>query len=200
MQHYIGYGNDENMKEKWLAEIKDSPSTFLSARSINYVQFLTLGCLPDFIRLRLQEKHPNVYFPGRFDFIEINKRFNFPHDYWENKKDKHPHSIREFKGWGGILECGLFNNHMYFRWASIADILAVLYCVTLVCLVRLFYFRVRRHSLTICQRLAMWCGVLEFCYLLSFLPFTPTPDFRYHFFSIVTGFLMLGFYANSTNR
>lgn len=190
MQFYRRFGQNKNMKEQWMAEIKDSPSTFLKVRSINFLQFMTIGCLPDFIRKPLQEHYPDIYFPGSDDFIEIVRSFNFPHDYNKGLKI---HRISEYRGWGGLMEKGLFQNRLFFRWSVLASMLFVLYCVTLGCLIWLLSLRLRRKPLSITQRLALWCGLLEFGYLSSFLVFTPTPDYRYHFFSILTGFLMIGF-------
>ena len=193
MQFYRRYGQSKDMRTLWMAEIKDSPSTFLKVRGINFLQFLTIGCLPDFIREPLQESYPHVYFPGAGDYREIIWGYNnFPHDY---NKDKEVHRIGEFHGWGGLLECGLFKNDILFRWPLLAVLLCILYCITFGCLIWLLFLRMRGRPLSIPQRLALWCGLLEFGYLSSFLLFTPTPDYRYHFFCIFTGFLMVGFSA-----
>ena len=105
------------------------------------------------------------------------------------------HSISEFRGWRGMLECGLFKNAIFFRWSTLAAVLCFLYCVTFGCLLWLLFQKLRRKPLNRPYQLALWCGLLEFGYLSSFLLFTPTPDYRYHFFCIFTGFLMVGFSA-----
>ena len=195
MQFYRRSGQSKDIKALWMAEIKDSPSTFLKVRGINFLQFLTIGCLPDFIREPLQEHYPDIYFPGAQDFRTITMGYNnFPCDY-EEVKGTLIHTVKEFRGWNGLLECGLFKNNIFFRWSVLAGFLFVLYCVTLGCLIWLLSLRLRRKKLSVTQQLALWCGLLEFCYLSSFLVFTPTPDYRYHFFSILTGFLMIGFCA-----
>ena len=103
MQHYANFGQGDNIRKQWIAEIKDSPSTFLKVRSINFLQFMTIGCMPDFINEALQKRYPEVYFPGTRDYREMVYGFNFPINYNYAKEIK-THSISEFKGWGGILE------------------------------------------------------------------------------------------------
>jgi hypothetical protein len=132
--------------------------------------------MPDFVNIPLQKRYPQVYFPGKRDYIEYINGYNFPFDYNRQYNERLKiHSISEFRGWRGMLECGLFKNAIFFRWSTLAAVLCFLYCVTFGCLLWLLFQKLRRKPLNRPYQLALWCGLLEFGYLSSFLVFTPTP-------------------------
>ena len=197
MQNYERFGTCNNMKEKWINEIYDSPLIFFEARTINYAQFLSLGCLPSFVVRFLREKHKDIYFPDSDDFCTIVDFINNPRQRFEGYK--HIHHISEFGNYKALFKRSLFNYDLFFNWEVYAVIIIIEYILSFICMiiliVRLLYYKCLTHL----QKWILWCALLEFGHLTSFLIFTPTPDFRYHFFSIVMGFLVLGLFIINTH-
>ena len=197
MQNYERFGTCNNMKEKWIDEIYNSPLVFIEARAINYAQFLSLGCLPSFVVRFLREKHPDIYFPDSNDFCTIVDFINNPRQRFEGFK--HIHHISEFGNYKALFKRSLFNYDLFFNWSVYAVTIIIVYILSFICMiivmVRLLCYKGQTHL----QKWILWCALLEFGHLSSFLIFTPTPDYRYHFFSIVMGFLVLGLFFINTH-
>ncbi len=190
MQYYERFGFSENMKKVWLNEIKNTPSLFFKVRVINYIQFLSLGCLPDFVIDHLHANYPYVYFPNSNDFCTIVDFINNPRQRFEGSKHIHP--LSDFGNQLALFKRSLFNYDLYYNWSIIATTIQIFYILSLICMsYHITFYLIKRRKITSMQKWILWCGLLEIGHLMSFLVFTPTPDFRYHFFSITMAFFVI---------
>lgn len=190
MQNYERFGTCNDMREKWIKEIKDSPKVFFYVRGINYLQFLTLGCMPEYVINILKTHYPHVYFPNEKDFCTMVDFINNPKQRFEG--DKHIHQLSEFGDNFILLKRSLLNYDLYINWLYLSRILLVVYIISILCFIYNLYFRFNNSSIKTTNQLAIWFGLLEFSYLLSFAVFTPTPDYRYHLFSLLMAYLSIG--------
>ena len=190
MQNYERFGTCNDMREKWIKEIKDSPKVFFIVRSINYLQFMTLGCIPDYIKTILETHYPHVYFPNEKDFCTMVDFINNPKQRFEG--DKHIHHLCEFGNYSFLFKRSLFNYDLYFNWLYLSRIIVLLYFFSFLCFIYNLIIRFKYSRIEKTKQLAIWFGLLEFSYLLSFAIFTPTPDYRYHLFSLLMAYLSIG--------
>lgn len=190
MQNYERFGTCNDMKQKWISEIKESPKVFIIVKCINYIQFLTLGCIPNNISSILKKHYPHVYFPDAKDFCTMVDFINNPRQRFEG--GKHIHQLSDFGKYSYFFKRSLLNYDLYINWSYLSIIIILLYGISFICFVYNMIIKFKNHKLQATKQLAIWFGLLEISYLLSFIFFTPTPDFRYHLFSILMAYLTIG--------
>jgi hypothetical protein len=193
MQHYERFGTCNDMKGKWIKEIKQSPLIFIEARTINYLQFISLGCLPTCIIHFINARHPDIYLPNSNDFCTIVDLINNPKQRFE-LSNHNIHPLSDFGNIRALFKRSLFNYDLYFKWSYHVAIILIAYSISLIFFIYILFLLIKHTPLSFLHKWILFLGELEFGYLLSFLVFTPTPDFRYHFFSITMSFLIISLF------
>ena len=59
---YVPYQDIDDVKKAWINTIANDPSTFVKTRFINYIQFLTIACLPSSFAQYLRNKYNIVIY------------------------------------------------------------------------------------------------------------------------------------------
>lgn len=159
-QRYGVHGDHEKIRNDWVNEIKESPSSFFFCRVINYAQLLTGDVLPKSFAKNLEKKYG------------IRVRTIYDHD-------------------GNIfirLAIAIVPLLLFISSCIILTMTIINFLKGKTCLSR---------NMNCYFYMVILTALLSIVHLLSFLPFVPTPDFRYKYISIIMSTLTIGFWIDS---
>lgn len=171
--YWYGWSKDGETKEEqfsdlcsqWKETINNHPREFVAARSINYLQFLFIGMLPESICDIVRKYYPDVKLPDPHMFIY--------HELCGNLLVHGHYPDRCFK-W----EC--------FNWVPVSRVIFIINMFSV--LTALFFILIMRYPpRKIELRFMKWTSLMAVAYLFSFLVATPTSDIRFHLTSVMFG-------------
>lgn len=171
--YWYGWNNDGKTKEEqfsdlcsqWKETINNHPREFVATRSINYLQFLFIGMLPESICNIIRKHYPDVKLPEPHMFIY--------HKLCGNMLVHEHYSDKSF-------------NWKYFNWVPVSRVVFIINVFSV--LTASFFILVMRHPpREIELRFVKSTSLMAVAYLLSFLVATPSPDIRFHLTSVMFG-------------